>query len=169
MPKTIFSKEDEIRTLVVSKPHVVILGAGASRATCLHGDKNNRILPLMADFIDTLRLTEVLERAGIEYSGKNYEEIYAELCRDENNRELAQTIETHTAHYFRELELPTYPTIYDYLVLSLRRKDIIATFNWDPLLFQAYKRNSSVAEMPTVIYLHGCCAIGYCATDKIQD
>jgi hypothetical protein len=113
---------------------------------------------------------------GLRYSNyaqdnflKIFEEIYSEWCCDEKYRELAQTIEIHTAQYFRELELPTYPTIYDYLVLSLRSKDVIATFNWDPLLFQAYNRNSSVAEMPTILYLHGCCAIGYCATDKIQD
>lgn len=169
MPKDIFSKEKEIRTIEVSNPHVVILGAGASKATCPNGDKNNRTLPVMEDLIETLCLTEVLERAGVQHSGRNFEEIYSELRVDEKYAELVQTIEIQTAQYFRKLELPTYPTIYDYLVLSLRSKDIIATFNWDPLLFQAYNRNSSVAEMPTVLYLHGCCAIGYCATDKIQD
>lgn len=169
MSKGLFSKEAEIRTIEVSKPHIVILGAGASKATCPNGDKNNRILPVMEDFIETLCLTEVLERAGVKHSGRNFEEIYSELCLDEKYVELAQTVEIHTAQYFRKLELPTYLTIYDYLVLSLRSKDVIATFNWDPLLFQACNRNSSVAEMPTVLYLHGCCAIGYCATDKIQD
>ena len=30
-------------------PHVVLLGAGASRAVCTNGDKHGRKLPLMSD------------------------------------------------------------------------------------------------------------------------
>lgn len=123
----------------------------------------------MADFVETLGLTEVLERSGMEHSERNFEDIYSELCCDEKYADLAQTLEEHVALYFRKLELPDYPTIHDYLVLSLRSKDVIATFNWDPLLWQAYYRNSSLAEMPTVLYLHGCCVLGYCATHKVQD
>jgi hypothetical protein len=169
MPNNVFLKEEEIRTLKVSKPHVVILGAGASRATCPHGDKNGRKLPVMADLIDTLNLTDVLAHAGVEHSGRNFEEIYSEFYLDERYVELLQKLEASIAEYFGKLEIPPYPTIYDYLLLSLRSKDVIATFNWDPLLFQAYNRNSGVAEMPTVLYLHGCCCIGYCPTDQIQD
>jgi hypothetical protein len=32
------------------------------------------------------------------------------------------------------LELPDHPTVYDHLLLSLRKKDAIFTFNWDPFL-----------------------------------
>ncbi len=59
------------------------------------------------------------------------------------------------------MELPQEPTIYDYLVLSLRPRDVIATFNWDPLLFQAWLRNSEVADMPHLAFLHGNVAVGY--------
>ncbi len=46
---------------------------------------------------------------------------------------------------------------------SLRRKDTIATFNWDPLLVQAYERNlSRTDELPAVVFLHGCVAVGHC-------
>ena len=44
-------------------------------------------------------------------------------------------IETRVDEYFADLELPGHPTIYDRLVLSLREKDLIATFNWDPFLY----------------------------------
>jgi len=48
------------------------------------------------------------------------------------------------------------------LVLGLREKDIIATFNWDPFLFEALKRNCQVAPLPQAIYLHGSVSVGYC-------
>ena len=44
--------------------------------------------------------------------------------------------------YFAMLRLPDSPTLYDYLILSTM--DIIATFNWDPFLLQAYVCNKVV-------------------------
>jgi hypothetical protein len=44
------------------------------------------------------------------------------------------------------LKLPEEATIYDYLVLSLRSPDIIATFNWDPFLYQAFERNRHIGQ-----------------------
>jgi hypothetical protein len=52
-------------------------------------------------------------------------------------------------------KLPNEPTIYDHLVLSLRPKDLIATFNWDPFLYQAFVRNGHVGDMPYLAFLHG--------------
>lgn len=42
------------------------------------------------------------------------------------------------------------PTIYDYLLLSLRKKDVVATINWDPLLVQALE--GSLKEVPLSNY-----------------
>ena len=49
-------------------------------------------------------------------------------------------VEQRDAEYFSKLELPDHPTIYDYRLLSLRKKDVIATFNWDPFLWLACHR-----------------------------
>ena len=70
--------------------------------------------------------------------------------------------------YFSEMIIPDEPTLYDYLLLSLREKDIIATFNWDPFLAQAYLRNYKVAKdkLPDIIFLHGNVAIGTCKECK---
>ncbi|MFO3150431.1 hypothetical protein SCR18_15830, partial [Legionella pneumophila serogroup 1] len=58
-------------------------------------------------------------------------------------------------------------TIYDQLLLSLREKDAIFTFNWDPFLFDAYKRNSDIVSLPQIFFLHGNVRIGACeACDK---
>jgi hypothetical protein len=71
-------------------------------------------------------------------------------------------IENLIEKYFDELELPDSPTIYDYLVLGLRPKDVIATFNWDPFLMLAERRNRRVARLPDIRFLHGCVRYATC-------
>jgi hypothetical protein len=56
--------------------------------------------------------------------------------------------------------------VYDYLVLSLRSTDLIATFNWDPLLLQAYRRQPPRFSRPKIAFLHGNVLAGYCAADE---
>lgn len=50
--------------------------------------------------------------------------------------------------------------------MSLRPRDLIATFNWDPFLYQAWNRSSHVGDRPYIAFLHGNVAIGYSKTDK---
>ena len=66
----------------MGKPHVVILGAGASRQAFPDGDNNGKRLPLMRDFVETLELDAVLTKYKIEYEGKNFEEVYSDLYTD---------------------------------------------------------------------------------------
>ena len=51
----------KVEERILNSPHVVILGAGASRAACPDGDKNGEILPLMDDFIEVLELDNLKE------------------------------------------------------------------------------------------------------------
>lgn len=53
------STKEKIEQKILESPHVIILGAGASRAPCPNGDKTGRILPLMNDFIDILDLNDL--------------------------------------------------------------------------------------------------------------
>lgn len=46
-------------------PHIVIVGAGGSRAACPEGDQNGRHLPVMADLIDTVGLRPLLAIAPL--------------------------------------------------------------------------------------------------------
>ena len=69
--------------------------------------------------------------------------------------------------YFRILKLPETSTIYDFMLLTLRLKDLIATFNWDPFLFRAFVRNHrNVASLPQLSFLHGSVAVGYSQNDR---
>lgn len=165
--ENLYTTEDEIRDVSVVLPHVVILGAGASLAALPSGDRNGRHLPLMVDFIAVLGLKPILEWHGVSVApNENFESLYSRLHRNTQLQEALDEVEDAIDNYFAALELPDSPTIYDYLVLSLREKDIIATFNWDPFLYNACYRNQHVGKLPHIVYLHGNVAIGYCSKDK---
>lgn len=161
-------QEKEITDISMGRPHVVILGAGASLAACANGDACGNYLPLMNNLIDVLDLKPILKKYNVNFSSNNFEEIYGNLYEDDKNKELVTVIEDRVWRYFSRLSLPSYPTIYDYLVLSLRNKDIIATFNWDPFLYTAWGRNYKVASLPHIVHLHGTVAMGYCQKDKVK-
>jgi len=162
----VYSRKQEVADVSMSRPHVVILGAGASRATCPKGDKNGRPLPVMADFSSLLDLAPLLQSWGID-PNRNFEDTYSDLYEAGETaklRELNERVET----YFGALELPDHPTVYDYLVLSLRETDLIATFNWDPLLLQAYRRQPNYFRRPKLAFLHGNMLAGYCPKDEVM-
>jgi hypothetical protein len=154
--------EDEIRQISVGKPHVVILGAGASYAAFPQGDKHGRRLPLMNNLIETLGIEDIVAKTGLRFESLNFEDIYASIHQYPGLIEIRDELERQVYRYFRGMELPEHPTIYDHLVLSLRDKDLIATFNWDPFLVQAVRRNSHRFKLPRVLFLHGNVEVGYC-------
>jgi hypothetical protein len=157
--------DQEVSQVRMERPHVVILGAGASRAACMGGDKNGKRLPLMNDFVQIVELKKLLSSWELG-SNINFEELYSDLSA-RGDSERTKAIESIIEKYFNALELPDNPTIYDHLVLSLRETDLIATFNWDPFLIQAYRRNLNAGlKLPRIAFLHGNVAVGYCETDK---
>ena len=146
-------------------PHVVILGAGASYAACPKGDRYGKKLPLMNSLVQTLELEKPLQE--FQHMFGNFEELYSTLCENEQNKDLRKLIETRTQEYFYEMEIPERPNLYDYLILSLRSKDVIATFNWDPLLFQAWRRHTKfLPHLPNILFLHGNVSVDTCAKCK---
>ncbi len=149
------------------KPHTVILGAGATMATIPNGDKNGRKSSVMNGLIEKLDLNEVLSDVQLKTKSNNLEDIYSELSLRPEYKEVLNELEQRLYLYFSQLELPDEPTIYDFLVLSLTGKDVIATFNWDPLLIQAYVRcHSYTKNLPHILCLHGNVDIGYCVEHK---
>ncbi len=144
------------------KRHVIILGAGASRACCLAGDANGLKIPIIADFIETLELRPKLEAAGVYIQDENFEALYSRLSVNPKYSKLVRELEKDVFAYFSKLRLPIEPTIYDHLILSLREKDIIISFNWDPFLVQAAQRCQKLTKPPLILFLHGNVTIGYC-------
>jgi hypothetical protein len=149
-------------------PQVVILGAGASKASFPNGDRNGIQLPLMNDFVETVGLADFLKSNKVEFQGNNFEDLYDNLSLKFKGTPFLDEINERIHNYFAQLRLPDELTIYDKLVLSLRGKDIIATFNWDPFLALAYQRNCQFGELPNTVFLHGNVAIGICLKDKVK-
>lgn len=144
------------------RPHIVILGAGASVAAFPSGDVNGRKLPTMDNLVEILDLERLLKRGGVEYKSINFEDIYSRLYESNPNLPLLKEIEEVVYNYFESLQLPDVPTLYDHLLLSLRPKDIVATFNWDPFLFDAWNRNKDSAPIPEIVHLHGNVRVAHC-------
>lgn len=160
----------DIKTQMNHSPHVVILGAGASIASTIRKpEKYGRSLPSMANLVEKLGLEPLISKYGLTYEGQNFEAFYDGLSRSGQCPELLTELEQAIYDYFADLKLPDEATLYDYLVLSLREKDLIATFNWDPFLALAFARNMHVVgceRMPKMAFLHGNVAIGVCYSCK---
>ncbi len=155
--------ENERDCVFMGRSHLVVLGAGASRAAFPNGDRHGKKLPLMADFVDTLELRPLLAQWGID-PDRNFEDVFSGIY-EAGETDRIGILQSRVENYFGSLQIGDNPTIYDHLVLSLRKKDYIATFNWDPLLLQAYRRNGRF-ELPKLLFLHGNVGIGYCVKDR---
>jgi hypothetical protein len=145
----------------IAAPHVVILGAGASLAAFPTGDRNRRQLPLMKNIVDIVGLRDEL-RSIYPNLHDDFEALYSRLFEDDPDAGIVRTIERRIGDYFGKLQLPIHSTLYDLLLLSLREKDAIFTFNWDPFLFDARRRLEGVAPLPSIYHLHGNVRMGTC-------
>ncbi|MFI5166715.1 MAG: hypothetical protein ACHQQS_08855 [Thermoanaerobaculales bacterium] len=157
----------DAETRVVSSPHVVILGAGASKAAIPHGDPNGRIAPALKELALLPGIAPILARIGVALPAYDFEAIYDDLATSRRYPAELTAIERAIRAYFEHLRLPDVPTVYDYLLLALRGQDFVATFNWDPLLAQAFRRNAAAAKLPTILHLHGNVDIGLCLKDNV--
>src|SRR5690348_2272984 len=77
---SIAMRDELIKNPEMQRPHVVILGAGASVAACPAGDRNGRRLPTMDNFIEILGLGSLLKRSGVASKPENFEAVYSSLC-----------------------------------------------------------------------------------------
>ena len=156
--------EEEIFEIENTRPHVVILGAGATIATIPNGDKHGNPCSVMHGFVKNLGLESILANVELCTKSENIEDIYSELYeRGDECKDVREQLEDAIFEYFSKLQLPDDITIYDKIVLALTNKDIIATFNWDPLLIQAYNRARRLTDnLPMLTFLHGNVAAGYC-------
>ncbi len=162
------NREEGINQVYSGGGHVVILGAGASIASTIRNpEKNGKKLPSMDNFVEVVGLEDIVEKIPENLRVDNFENLYGNLHKEDSNSDQIKEIEKRILEYFGGMKLPDEPTIYDYLILSLRGKDLIATFNWDPFLYQAFVRNSIFTnDLPRLSFLHGNVAIGYSKEDK---
>lgn len=155
------------------RPHLVILGAGASKAACPKGDANGRLVPLQREIPRIPKVAALLKAAG-ECGNGEFEQTFDRLVRRNEHPQIVDDLKQVIRDYFARLQLPERVTEYDLLVMCLRGKDVIVSFNWDPLLIQALSRNAHLLFdrfrdqelvhelMPQSFYPHGCAVMGFC-------
>lgn len=158
------TSDDLTVDLSATLPHVVLLGAGASRAALPSGDRHGRTVPLLRDVANDLGLRDLFPDDLRDLATSNFEAAYSQLSERGSDR--VGEIDDAVRRHFQDLELPLDATLYDVLVLALRGKDAIFTFNWDPFLAQACQRLHAAGvrpdELPQLYFLHGNVAIGAC-------
>lgn len=147
----------------MGKPHVVLLGAGANNAAFPNGDKNGQPVPLLRDVAVDLDLFRFFPDELQELAHSDFEAAYSRLV--DLGADSISDVNEAVYGYFSKLELPEEPNLYDVLNLTLRRKDAIFTFNWDPFLMQSrikLARLGVVPSFPMLFFLHGNVAVGWC-------
>ncbi|GBF40720.1 hypothetical protein LPTSP1_37380 [Leptospira johnsonii] len=153
---------------VVGKSHVFLLGAGASIAALPKGDKNGRFLPNLKNVSEFLDLTDEIKSYGLNAYSEDFEALYSYIYDKGQFDSLKSKIEKGVRDYFEKIDLPDEVNLYDNLLFSLRKKDIIASFNWDPLLIKAYERNYKFKDyLPNIVFLHGNVWHNYCEKDDL--
>ena len=151
------------RSPVLKKyPHSTIFG-GINASEKTNGDKNGIKSPTINDFFIRTHMEHLLDDFEIKTTSTNLEDIYSELYENPKYKDKLGVLDDAIYDYFSKLRLPDEPTIYDLLILGLTKDDLIATFNWDPLLIQAYERCYLITDnLPQMAFLHGNVALGYC-------
>lgn len=159
---------DAFKEIFTKRPHVVILGAGATVDSFPKGDKFGKPSPLMNDMIDVLDLRPILSTVKLKTESTNIENIYTELFeRGKECKDVLLEIESSIRDYFNLMKIPDEVTKYDLLLISLTNKDCVASFNWDPLLIQAYNRVNQITDnLPEIVFLHGNVGAGICEKCK---
>jgi hypothetical protein len=125
-------------------------------------------LPLLRDVAVDLDLASAFPEDLRELAKEDFEAAYSRLF--DRDRAMTTPIEDAIADYFRQLRLPDEANLYDALLLSLRSKDSVFTFNWDPLLFLSRVRLNQrglTNDLPHLFYLHGNVVGAYCERDGV--
>lgn len=116
--KRMKNEYEDYERYMKNRPHVVILGAGASCAAIPNGDKHGKKISAMSGFIEKLGLSSVISKVDIRTSSDNLEDIYMEL--DERSKadplcqEVKEELEKIIWEYMSDYQLPDTPTIYDF-------------------------------------------------------
>ncbi len=144
--------------------HLIILGAGATCAAFPDGDASGRAIPAMNKFMEKTGLIEKFSDVREEINAEpNLEDLFSKWSENPSRKTHRENLEKEIRGYLTNLE-STGMNLYVKLLLSLTDRDVIATFNWDPLLAQIYRKLSCeiTEDLPHLLFLHGNVAMGYC-------
>lgn len=69
--------EENYKRYVLGRPHIVILGAGATMAAIPNGDKNGKRCSVMKGFIENIGLNDLLSNIDIKTNSDNLDKTFA--------------------------------------------------------------------------------------------
>lgn len=98
------------------RPHLVILGAGATIATIPAGDKYGRKSSVMDNFISELQLNDLFKNIQLKTNSKNLENIYSELYERNDCQNIRLALEERIFNHF---DLLVYRISLPYMTSSL--------------------------------------------------
>ncbi len=101
--------QQEIDAVLRAAPHVVLLGAGASKAALPHGDLRGHQVPLLRDVAIELDLASEFPRDLRKLASSDFEAAYSRL--HDRDPESTTGIDQRVRAYFAQLELPAEPTV----------------------------------------------------------
>ena len=70
---------DNYEKITKNRPHVVILGAGASKAVLPEGDKYHKPISCMENFFQNLKMDDLINNLNLETKSSNLEKIFSEI------------------------------------------------------------------------------------------
>ncbi|MBP5641041.1 MAG: hypothetical protein J6X55_16290 [Victivallales bacterium] len=170
---------DDLLQLMKKQPHIMLLGAGASVAVMK--DLGLTAPSPMKGFLKNAGLEDCLKGVTLKTKSDNLEDIYQELCVSPEHKDICQKLELGIVEYMRGFHLPKGRlSIYERIILSMTGNDRIYSFNWDPLLPEAFANvldayrqwliPTPQEHLPEIHYLHGNVAVGYCAEhENLED
>ena len=86
------SVEEEIAKIFMRRPHVLLLGAGASKAALPTGDRNGRPVPILRELAGELDLYGVFPGDLQELSRTDFEAAYSQLFGRGRVRNLSKSV-----------------------------------------------------------------------------
>jgi len=101
-----YSEEFEIENANFGRPHIILLGAGASYAAFPNGDRNGNTLPLLRDFVDVIGLDKEMKEAEISPPYSDFETIYSNIHSNPDLIKVRESIDKKVTDYFSSLGIP---------------------------------------------------------------
>ena len=85
------------------RPHVVIIGAGASVAAIPNGDKNGLKTSVMDGFLKKLGMEETIKNLNLDTKSENLEDIYSELFEKDEYADIRNKLDEEIRKYFSKV------------------------------------------------------------------
>ncbi len=94
------SVKEEIDSIFMEKPHVLLFGAGASKAALPSGDKNGKSVPILRELTTELNIFKYFPDDLVELSKTDFESAYSQLFNRGKSKSLDE-VDNIVSNYFK--------------------------------------------------------------------